>query len=77
MNIERTWWFKTGVSALTFATGYGLFYVAGMVPFAGRSLWSALIFLFCLLGLQRLYAGVFGIVGILVAPAAPRPKSGS
>jgi hypothetical protein len=48
MNIELTWWFKAGVSALTFATAFGLFYLAGQWPFGGRSVWSVVIFFFCL-----------------------------
>ena len=68
MNIERKWWFKAGVGALTFATAFGLFYLAGQWLFGGRSVCSVVIFFFCLVGLQRLYDGVFGVVAILVAP---------
>ena len=73
MNIERTWWFKWGVYAVSFGTALGLFYMAGW-SFGGHSLWATAILLFCLVGLQRFYAAVFGSVGILVAPVAPRPK---
>jgi len=76
LNIERKKWFKAGVGALTFASAYGLFYLAGQWPFGGRSLWSVVIFFFCLVGLQRLYDGIVGIVVFLVASSAPRPKSG-
>jgi hypothetical protein len=77
MNIERSKWFKAGMGALTFLTAFGLFYLAGQWPFGGRSVWSVIIFFFCLVGLQRLYDGIFGIVGILVTPAAPRSKQES
>jgi hypothetical protein len=60
MNIERKKWFKAGVAVLTFATAFGLFHLAGQWPFGGRSLWSVVIFLFCLVGLQRLYDGIIG-----------------
>jgi hypothetical protein len=73
---ERTWWFKWGVFAVSLGTALGLFYMAGW-PFGGRSVWGTVILFFCWSGLDRLCAGIFGIVGILVAPAAPRPKSGS
>jgi hypothetical protein len=74
MNSKRKKWIKAGFAALTFATAYGLFYVADMWPSAGRSVWSVVIFFLCLIGLQRLFAGIFGIVAILVAPTASSPK---
>jgi hypothetical protein len=77
MNIEKRKWFKAGVGALTFATAFGLFYLEGQWPFGGRSVWSVIIFFFCLVGLQRLYDGIFGVVAILIAPAATRPKQES
>jgi hypothetical protein len=68
MNIERKKLFKARLGALTFATAFGLFYLAGQWPSGGRSLWSVIIFFFCSVGLQRLYDGIFGIVGILATP---------
>jgi hypothetical protein len=76
MNIERTWWFKSGLSAMAIGTALGLFYMAGW-SWGGRSVWGAVILLFCMVGLKGFYAGIFGIVGILVTPSAPRPKQQS
>jgi hypothetical protein len=77
MKIERKKWFKAGLGALTLATTFGLFYLAGQWPCSGRSLWSVVIFFFCLVGMRRLYEGIFGVVAILAAPSAPRPKQDS
>jgi hypothetical protein len=71
MNIERTWWFRVGVPILTLASAFGLFYYAGSWPFGPRSIAGVLVFFFCLLGLQRLYEGLFGVAAIILIRKPP------
>ncbi len=71
MNVERTWWFKGGVGALTAFSAITLFYYAGGWPFGPRSIPGWLVFFFCLIGLQRAYAGLFGVVSIIFMPVSP------
>ena len=68
MNIERTWWFKGGVGALTLISAIALFHSWGEWPIGQRSFTGWLIFFFCLLGLERMYAGIFGSVAIILMP---------
>jgi hypothetical protein len=68
VNIERTWWFKSGVGAFTLISAIALFYFQGQWPIGPRSFSGCLIFLFCLLGLGRMYAGLFGVVAIMLTP---------
>lgn len=70
MNVERTWWFTGSVGALTVLSAIGLFYYAGAWPFGPRSIPSLLVFFFCLVGLQRAYAGLFGVVSIIFMPVS-------
>lgn len=71
MNIERTWWFKSGVGALTVISAIALSYYAGKWPIGPRSIPGWLVFFFCLLGLQRAYAGLFGVAAIVFLPVSP------
>jgi hypothetical protein len=71
MDIEKTGWFRAGVSALTIASAVGLFYWAGVWPFGSRSIAAGVIFFFCLVGLQRFFAGVLGIAAIYLTPGLP------
>jgi len=73
MNIESTWWFKGGVVTLTLISAIGLFYYAGQWPIGPRSIPGSLVFFFCLLGLQRAYAGLFGVAAIIFMPASRGP----
>jgi hypothetical protein len=70
MNIERSWWFKVGVGGLTVISAIALFYSSGQWPIGLHSISGWLILLFCLLGLQRMYAGLFGVTAIILAPAS-------
>jgi hypothetical protein len=69
MNIERTWWFRGVVGALTVISAIALFYCWGQWPIGLRSFSGWLIF-FCLVGLQRVYAGPFGVTTIIVRPSS-------
>ncbi len=71
MNIERQWWFKCGVGILTLISAIALFYYWGRWPIGLRSISGWLIFFFCLLGLQRVFTGIFGVVAITLMPAPP------
>jgi hypothetical protein len=70
MNIERTWWFKWGVWALTVISVNALMYYAGQWPPDSHAVSGWLVFFFCLLGLQRAYAGLFGVAAIIFMPAS-------
>ena len=71
MNVERKWWFKGGVGALSLISAIGLFYYWGQWPTGLRSISGWLIFLFCLLGLERAFAGLFGVAAIILTSASP------
>jgi hypothetical protein len=62
-NVERTWWFRSGVGALTLLSAIVLFEFAG---FGIHSVFTALIAFLCLLGLERLYSGLLGLLLLLV-----------
>jgi hypothetical protein len=70
MNIERSWLFKVGVGGLTVISAIALFYSWGQWPIGLHSISGWLIFFFCLLGLQHMYAGLFGVTAIILAPAS-------
>ena len=65
-DIEKTGWFKGTVLALAFLTAFGLCNFAGLWPSGPRSISAAAIYFFSLLGLQRLYAGIFGVLVIML-----------
>jgi len=62
-NVERSWWFRGGVGALTLLSGIVLFELAG---FGIHSVFTALIAFLCLLGLERLYSGLLALMLVLV-----------
>jgi hypothetical protein len=70
MNIERSWWFKVGVGGLTVISAIALFYSWGQWSIGLHSISGWLIFFFCLLGLQHMYVGLFGVTAIILAPAS-------
>jgi hypothetical protein len=57
--IEQTWWFRGIVGVLTLLTGIGLFAAAGL---GIHSVVSALIAFLCLMGLERLFSGLLGLL---------------
>jgi hypothetical protein len=71
VNIESKWWVKGGVVTLTLISAIALFYYAGQWPIGPRSIPGWLVYFFCLLGLQRAYAGLFGVVAIIFMPVSP------
>jgi hypothetical protein len=59
----QSWWFRGGVGMLTLVSGIALFTVSGL---GIHSLASVLVAFLCLLGLERLYSGLLGIVIVLL-----------
>jgi hypothetical protein len=57
--IEQAWWFRGTVGVLTLLTGIGLFAAAGL---GIHTVVSALIAFLCLLGLERLFSGLMGLL---------------
>jgi uncharacterized membrane protein YczE len=64
-------WFRGSVGVLTLASGIALFTVSGL---GIHSVASVLVAFLCLLGLERLYSGLLGIVIVLLQ--ARRAKAG-
>ena len=61
--IEQKWWFRGTVGVLTLLSGIGLFAAAGL---GIHTLVSALIAFLCLMGLERLFSGLLGMIVSLV-----------
>jgi hypothetical protein len=61
--IEQTWWFRGSVGVLTLLTGIGLFAAAGL---GIHTVVSALIAFLCLMGLERLFSGLLGMIALFV-----------
>ena len=57
--IEQKWWFRGTVGVLTLLSGIGLFAAAGL---GIHTVVSALIAFLCLMGLERLFSGLLGIL---------------
>ena len=70
MNVERTRWFKLVVVLVAFGTVWWLSALVGVWPFGHgpRSISSALLLLFCLVGADYLYGIVLGIAAIALWP---------
>jgi hypothetical protein len=66
--IEQTWWFRATVGILTLLSGIALFAVAGL---GIHTFVSALIAFLCLMGLERLFSGVLGMIVVLVRTRRP------
>jgi uncharacterized membrane protein YczE len=56
-------WFRASVGVLTLVSGIALFTVSGL---GIHSIASVLVAFLCLLGLERLYSGLLGIVIVLL-----------
>jgi hypothetical protein len=76
MDIERTWWFRGGVMLLTIVSAEALFFFAGMWPASPHSFSRWVAFFFCVAGLQRTYAGLFGMAAIIAAPQSDAEDPG-
>jgi hypothetical protein len=67
---EHTWWFRGTVGVLTLLSGIALFAAAGL---GIHNVLSALIAFLCLMGLERLFSGLLGMIVVLLR--ARRPNS--
>lgn len=61
--IEQKWWFRGTVGVLTLLSGIALFAAAGL---GIHTFVSALIAFLCLMGLERLFSGLLGMIIFLV-----------
>ena len=68
-DIERTGWFKGIVLVLAFLTTFGFCYFADLWPHGHRSISAFTIVFFAVLGLQRLFAGILGVLAIMLRKA--------
>jgi hypothetical protein len=66
--IEHAWWFRGTVGVLTLLSGIGLFAAAGL---GIHTLVSALIAFLCLMGLERLFSGLLGILVVRLRSRGP------
>jgi uncharacterized membrane protein len=73
MDMERTWWFQLIVIALALVTTLMLFRFDGHWPYGSRSMAGGVIFVLCMLALQRLYAGLLAVGAIWLKPQGSGP----
>jgi hypothetical protein len=66
--IEQRGWFRGAVGVLTLLSGIALFAAAGL---GIHTFVSALIAFLCLMGLERLYSGLLGMIVALVRSRRP------
>ena len=64
----QTLWFRGTVGVLTLLCGIALFAAAGL---GIHTVLSALIAFLCLLGLERLFSGLLGMIVVLVRSRRP------
>jgi hypothetical protein len=69
-SFDRAWWLKTGAALLSLGTAYALFYCSGFWASSGHPVASWIIFFFTLLGVERLYNSVVGIILLLRTPSS-------
>jgi hypothetical protein len=67
--VEQTWWFRGTVGVLTLLSGIGLFAAAGLEI---HTVVSALIAFLCLMGLERLFSGLLGMIVLLIRSRRPK-----
>jgi hypothetical protein len=67
--VEQTWWFRGTVGVLTLLCGIGLFAAAGL---GIHTVVSALIAFLCLMGLERLFSGLLGMIVLLIRSRRPK-----
>jgi energy-converting hydrogenase Eha subunit B len=63
--IGQMWWFRATVGVLTLLSGIALFAIAGL---SIHTFVSALIAFLCLMGLERLFSGLLGMIAVLLRP---------
>jgi hypothetical protein len=72
MLVERSRWFRVVVTSLALVSVWFLSAMAGVWPHGPRNIAAVVVVFFCLLGLDRLYAGLLGMIAVLVEkPAGP------
>ena len=74
MNVENTRWFRLVVLMIAFGTAWWLSALVGVWPTGPQSISSALLFLFCLLGVERLCGTLLGIAAIALWPSRSPPQ---
>jgi hypothetical protein len=62
-EVGQMWWFRATVGVLTLLSGIALFAIAGL---GIHTFVSALIAFLCLMGLERLFSGLLGLIVVLV-----------
>jgi energy-converting hydrogenase Eha subunit B len=62
-EVGQMWWFRGTVGVLTLLSGIALFAIAGL---GIHTFVSALIAFLCLMGLERLFSGLLGLIVVLV-----------
>ncbi|HEY0746150.1 MAG TPA: hypothetical protein VGD63_05585 [Steroidobacteraceae bacterium] len=62
-EIGQMWWFRGTVGMLTLLSGIALFAFAGL---GLHTFVSALIAFLCLMGLERVFSGLIGLIVVLV-----------
>ena len=67
--VEQTLWFRGTVGVLTLLSGIGLFAAAGL---GIHNVVSALIAFLCLMGLERLFSGLLGMIVLLIRSRRPK-----
>lgn len=67
--VEQTWWYRGTVGVLTLLSGIGLFAAAGL---GIHNVVSALIAFLCLMGLERLFSGLLGMIVLLIRSRRPK-----
>jgi hypothetical protein len=72
MNVEDTRWFKVVVLMIAFGTVWWLSARVGVWPNGPQSIPSTFLFLFCLLGAERLFGMFLGIVAVALSPGGNR-----
>jgi hypothetical protein len=75
MNIGDTRWFTLAVRLISSGTVCRLTFVVGVWPNGPSSISAAFLLLFCLVGAERLYDALLGIVAIAVWPDRLRSAS--
>ena len=72
MNVKRISWFRLLVFVFALGTVWWLSALVGVWPNGAQSISATFLFLFCLLGAERSYAALFGIVAFLLWPGRDR-----
>ena len=68
MNVERTRWFRIVEVSIAFGAAWWLSALVGVWPHGPQSIASGVLFLFCLLGAERVLGTLLGIVAIAFWP---------